>query len=88
METGSQEIAQEDAPVRSRDGRGGGCDDVEVGLPQRIDAGDDRSEGRKSTGALLIPQSLAIARAIEELLLIWLASEAREWENRLVWLPV
>jgi hypothetical protein len=36
----------------------------------------------------LVPQSLEISRAIDELLLIWLASEASEWENRLEWLPL
>jgi hypothetical protein len=44
--------------------------------------------GERSSGVFLIPQSLDIATAIEELLLIWLASDASEWENRLVWLPL
>ena len=35
-----------------------------------------------------IPQRLDIATAIDELLLIWLASESPEWENRLEWLPL
>jgi len=29
----------------------------------------------------LIPQSLDVGTAIDELMLIWLASEASEWEN-------
>ena len=44
--------------------------------------------GKQSGGVLLIPQSLDIGTAIDELPLIWLASEALEWENRLCWLPL
>jgi hypothetical protein len=40
-----------------------------------------RAAGKHSTGLFLIAQSLDIGTAIEELLLIWLASEASEWEN-------
>ena len=36
----------------------------------------------------LIPQTLAVGTAIDELLLIWVASESAEWENRLEWLPL
>jgi hypothetical protein len=35
-----------------------------------------------------IPQSLNIGTAIDEILLIWMASEASEWDNRLAWLPL
>jgi hypothetical protein len=44
--------------------------------------------GKDSAGVFLIPQSLAVRTAIDELLLIWAGSEAAEWENRLVWLPL
>jgi hypothetical protein len=47
-----------------------------------------RTAGERSSGVFLIAQSLDVATAIDELLLIWLASEASEWENRLVWLPL
>ena len=47
-----------------------------------------RNDGRHSAGVFLIPQSLDIGTAIDELLLIWVASEAPEWEDRLVWLPL
>jgi hypothetical protein len=47
-----------------------------------------RSAGQRSSGVFLVPQSLHIGTAIEELLLIWQASEASEWENRLEWLPL
>jgi hypothetical protein len=41
------------------------------------------NDGKQSAGVFLVPQSLDVGTAIEELLLIWLASEASEWENRL-----
>jgi Domain of unknown function (DUF5615) len=44
--------------------------------------------GRYSGGVFLVPQSLEVGTAIDELLLIWLASEGSEWENRLQWLPL
>jgi len=47
-----------------------------------------RSAGKRSSGVFLIPQSLDVGTAIDELLLIWLAWEASEWENRLMWLPL
>ena len=42
----------------------------------------------ESPGVFLIPQSLPIAVAIDEIVLIWVASEASEWRNRIVWLPL
>ncbi len=47
-----------------------------------------RKTGKHSAGVFLVPQSLDCGTAVEELLLIWLASEASEWENRLEWLPL
>ena len=47
-----------------------------------------RNAGKYSSGVFLVPQSLDVGTAIDELLLIWLASEASEWENRLAWLPL
>jgi hypothetical protein len=43
---------------------------------------------RRSPGLLLISQSLGIGGAIEELLLIWAASEASDWRDRIVRLPL
>jgi hypothetical protein len=40
--------------------------------------------GKHNSGVFLIPQSLDVGRAIDEILLIWLASEASDWEDRLV----
>lgn len=47
-----------------------------------------RNAGKRSAGVFLIAQSLDIGIAIEELLLIWLASDASEWDDRLEWLPL
>src|SRR5262245_27698883 len=39
-------------------------------------------------GLILIEQQLPVREAIEELLLIWEASEAEEWINRLEFIPL
>lgn len=39
-------------------------------------------------GVILVPKSMAIAQAIEELLLIWQLSEPGEWRNILRRLPL
>jgi hypothetical protein len=41
-----------------------------------------------SPGVFLISQKLPIAEAIEEIVLIWSVSDADDWIDRLVWLPV
>jgi hypothetical protein len=41
-----------------------------------------------SPGLLLIPQHLSIVSVVEDLLLIWFASEAEEWVNRIRYLPL
>jgi hypothetical protein len=47
-----------------------------------------RNAGKHSSGVFLIHQKLDVGTAVDELLLIWIASEASEWENRLEWLPL
>ena len=44
--------------------------------------------GGGSPGLFLIPQDKPLSAVIESLVLVWLASEASEWHNRLVWLPL
>jgi hypothetical protein len=39
-------------------------------------------------GVILLRGRVPIAAAIEELLLIWSASEAEDWVDRLVWIPL
>ena len=45
------------------------------------------TQGRRSPGVLLVRQDLPVGEAIETLLLIWEASEADEWANRLCLAP-
>lgn len=42
----------------------------------------------QSPGVLLISQKTSVAEAIEALLLVWLASDAEEWLNRICRLPL
>jgi hypothetical protein len=43
---------------------------------------------RNSPGVIIVSQETSLGVAIEELLLIWAASQAEEWRNRLVWVPL
>jgi hypothetical protein len=43
---------------------------------------------QSSPGLILIPQRLALGTAIEDLLLLWTASEDSEWINRICYLPM
>jgi predicted nuclease of predicted toxin-antitoxin system len=42
----------------------------------------------QSPGVILLREATPVATAIEELALIWNASEAAEWIDRLVWIPL
>jgi predicted nuclease of predicted toxin-antitoxin system len=44
--------------------------------------------GAQSPGVILLREAIPISAAIEELVLIWSASKADEWVNRLVWIPL
>jgi hypothetical protein len=46
------------------------------------------TQQQKCAGLILVPQRMPIRLAIEDLLLIWQASEAEEWINRMRWLPL
>ncbi|MEM4847381.1 MAG: DUF5615 family PIN-like protein [Thermosphaera sp.] len=41
-----------------------------------------------SSGLVVVPQQLSLASAVEDLILIWSASEADEWVNRICFLPL
>lgn len=41
-----------------------------------------------SPGVIVVPKSVSMGAAVEELLLIWAASDAEEWRNRLAWIPL
>lgn len=45
-------------------------------------------KAQTSPGLIIVPQQMAIASAVEELLLIGLASEPDEWINRICHLPL
>ncbi len=42
----------------------------------------------QSPGVILLREAIPISTAIEEIVLIWSASEAEEWTGRLVWIPL
>jgi hypothetical protein len=44
-------------------------------------------EGSQLPGVILIPQSYALGKAVEQLHLIWVLTEAAEWRNRICYLP-
>ncbi|MCL4300883.1 MAG: DUF5615 family PIN-like protein [Anaerolineae bacterium] len=41
-----------------------------------------------SGGVIIIPQKLAIRSAVDDLMLIWVATEPEEWANRILSLPL
>jgi Domain of unknown function (DUF5615) len=43
---------------------------------------------RQSAGVLIVPQSLPVVVAIEELLLVWAASDAADWINMISPIPL
>ena len=45
-------------------------------------------QNQPSAGLLIVPQHLSYAVVVAELLLIWAASEAEEWINRIAYLPL
>ena len=50
--------------------------------------GDFLEAGNSSPGVLLVSQRLPVGDAIEELVLIWAASDADEWQNRILKIPL
>ena len=42
----------------------------------------------QSPGVILLREAIPISNAIEELTLIWNASDAEEWVDRIVWIPL
>ena len=45
-------------------------------------------ESRSSPGVIIVSQDMDIGAAIEELLIIWSASGAEEWQNQLGFVPL
>jgi Domain of unknown function (DUF5615) len=50
--------------------------------------GDFLQAHGSSPGLILVPQLLPIGKAVEDLLLIWGASDAAEWKNRILRIPL
>ncbi|MEO5924036.1 MAG: DUF5615 family PIN-like protein [Bryobacteraceae bacterium] len=46
------------------------------------------SAGNRSPGVLIAPQGTQVAAVIESILLLWIASNEEEWQDRIVWLPL
>jgi predicted nuclease of predicted toxin-antitoxin system len=46
------------------------------------------SAGTRRPGVILLREAIGISTTIDELFLIWVASEAEEWTDRLVWIPL
>ncbi len=45
-------------------------------------------QGQSVSGVFMAPQSAPVSNAIESLVLVWHASEAEEWEDLVVYLPI
>ncbi len=45
-------------------------------------------ESQMSPGLIVLPQDLDLAAAIEDLLLIWAASDSDEWHNTIMYIPI
>ncbi len=45
-------------------------------------------ESHRSAGVIVIPQHLPVSVAVDELLLIWSATSAEDWANRICYLPL
>lgn len=43
---------------------------------------------QSSPGVIIVPQHLSIAQVVEDILLIWSASETEEWINCIFYLPL
>ena len=71
--------------VAARDGRILITHDVNT-MPRHYR--DFLGTGRQSPGVFLLPQYVDIRIAIESLVLVWHSSDATEWRNRLVWIPI
>jgi hypothetical protein len=49
---------------------------------------DFLASGSGSPGVMMVPQGSPVGAVIESILLVWIASEADEWIDRIVWLPI
>jgi len=54
-------------------------------MPQHF---GDYIQQNASSGLIIVSQEMPVSAVAEELLLIWFASEAEEWINRIVSIPL
>ena len=47
---------------------------------------DFLAQGQESPGVFVVNERTPIVRIIEELVIVWAASDAEEWKNRIVWI--
>lgn len=45
-------------------------------------------QSQRSPGLIVVPQHLPLRQVADDLILIWTATEADEWVNRVVFLPI
>ena len=45
-------------------------------------------QSHSSPGLILVPQDLDMGAVIDDLLIIWTASDASEWQDRVAYLPL
>jgi hypothetical protein len=43
---------------------------------------------QRSTGVIVVPQHLPVRDAADDLILVWTATNAEEWIDRLAFLPI
>ena len=46
------------------------------------------ADGNHSPGVFVVPQGVPTGIVIENILLLWLASESSEWRDQIAWLPL
>jgi len=49
---------------------------------------DEFVRSQRSPGVIVVPQHLGIRQVADDLILIWTATKAEEWTNRIAFLPV
>lgn len=45
-------------------------------------------QSQRSPGLIVVPQHLPLRQIVDDIILIWTATEAREWINRIAFLPI
>lgn len=81
-------LAADDDP-RKNEGPGCSRPCTSVGPYPRLSRWFDQCvEERSCAGLILVPERALIRDVIEDLLLIWHVTEAKEWVSRMEWLPL